>query len=125
MIVQAGPLLQRVKDHTRACDARSARHRPQRSEAARMPVEENVQTAKEGYAAFGRGDVPAILELLADDIEWIEPRPPDSTVDPGPADISPGAEAHRAGRAAPPAPRPSSHLRRACIAAHMTGRPAA
>jgi hypothetical protein len=42
-----------------------------------MSVEENVQAAKEGYAAFGRGDVPAILELLADDIEWIEPGPPD------------------------------------------------
>src|SRR5580698_10008087 len=42
-----------------------------------MSVEENVQSAKEGYAAFGRGDVPAILELLADDIEWIEPGPPD------------------------------------------------
>jgi hypothetical protein len=42
-----------------------------------MSVEENVQTAQEGYAAFGRGDVPAILELLTDDIEWIEPGPPD------------------------------------------------
>ena len=42
-----------------------------------MSVEENVQTAKEGYAAFGRGDLPAILELLTDDIEWISPGPPD------------------------------------------------
>lgn len=42
-----------------------------------MSVEENVQNAKEGYAAFGRGDVPAILELLTDDIEWISPGPPD------------------------------------------------
>ncbi len=42
-----------------------------------MSVEENVQTAKEGYAAFGRGDLPAILELLTDDIEWITPGPPD------------------------------------------------
>ncbi len=42
-----------------------------------MSAEENVQTAKEGYAAFGRGDVAAILELLTDDIEWIEPGPPD------------------------------------------------
>jgi hypothetical protein len=42
-----------------------------------MSAEENVKTVQEGYAAFGRGDVPAILELLTDDIEWIEPGPPD------------------------------------------------
>jgi hypothetical protein len=42
-----------------------------------MSAEENVKTAEEGYAAFGRGDLPAILELLTDDIEWIEPGPPD------------------------------------------------
>jgi len=42
-----------------------------------MSVEENVQTAKEGYAAFGRGDMPAILELLTDDVEWIESGPPE------------------------------------------------
>jgi len=51
-----------------------------------MSAEENVQTAKEGYAAFGRGDVPAILELLTDDIEWIEP---------GPADVIPAAGTYR------------------------------
>ena len=51
-----------------------------------MSVEENVQTAQEGYAAFGRGDVPAILELLTDDIEWIEP---------GPADVIPAAGTYR------------------------------
>jgi ketosteroid isomerase-like protein len=44
---------------------------------ADMSSEENVQTAKEGYAAFGRGDVGAILEQLTDDIEWIEPGPAD------------------------------------------------
>jgi uncharacterized protein len=44
-----------------------------------MSAEENVQTAQAGYAAFGRGDLPAILELLTDDIEWIEPGPPDVT----------------------------------------------
>jgi ketosteroid isomerase-like protein len=51
-----------------------------------VSAEENVQTAKEGYAAFGRGDVPAILELLTDDIEWI---------DPGPPDVLPAAGTHR------------------------------
>jgi ketosteroid isomerase-like protein len=51
-----------------------------------MSAEDNVQTAKEGYAAFGRGDVPAILELLADDVEWIEP---------GPSDLIPAAGTYR------------------------------
>jgi uncharacterized protein len=30
----------------------------------------NVETVKRGYEAFGRGDIPAILELLADDVRW-------------------------------------------------------
>jgi uncharacterized protein len=30
----------------------------------------NLATAQSIYEAFGRGDVPAILELLADDVEW-------------------------------------------------------
>ena len=30
----------------------------------------NLDTIHAIYAAFGRGDVPAILEHLADDIEW-------------------------------------------------------
>jgi hypothetical protein len=51
-----------------------------------MSAEENVQTAKDGYAAFGRGDLPGILELLTDDIEW---------VNPGPPDVIPGAGTHR------------------------------
>ncbi len=51
-----------------------------------MSAEENVKTAQEGYAAFGRGDVPAILELLTDDIEWIEAGPPD---------VIPSAGTHR------------------------------
>ena len=29
-----------------------------------------TNTIKDVYAAFGRGDVPAILEHLADDVEW-------------------------------------------------------
>jgi len=82
----------RSENHTRARDSGYARHRaayaavPQRSEGARMSAEENVQTAKDGYAAFGRGDLPGILELLTDDIEW---------VNPGPPDVIPGAGTHR------------------------------
>lgn len=30
----------------------------------------NIETVKSIYAAFGRGDVPAILETLAEDVEW-------------------------------------------------------
>jgi uncharacterized protein len=30
----------------------------------------NIETVQEMYAAFGRGDVPAILEHLADDVRW-------------------------------------------------------
>jgi ketosteroid isomerase-like protein len=30
----------------------------------------HVQTVQAIYAAFGRGDIPAILEHLADDVEW-------------------------------------------------------
>ncbi len=29
-----------------------------------------VEVVQEIYAAFGRGDVPAVLERLADDVEW-------------------------------------------------------
>ena len=29
-----------------------------------------TEIAKQGYAAFGKRDIPALLELLADDVEW-------------------------------------------------------
>jgi len=38
-----------------------------------MSAEENVQVVKNGYAAFGRGDIQALLSLFAEDIEWISP----------------------------------------------------
>ena len=31
----------------------------------------NVRTIRDVYAAFGRGDVPAILDRLADDVRWV------------------------------------------------------
>jgi hypothetical protein len=31
------------------------------------------------YEAFGRGDVPAILGMLADDVDWYDPGPPEVT----------------------------------------------
>jgi uncharacterized protein len=30
----------------------------------------NVETAQQIYEAFGRGDIPAILERLAEDVRW-------------------------------------------------------
>ena len=30
----------------------------------------NAQTVQEIYEAFGRGDVPAVLERLAEDVQW-------------------------------------------------------
>lgn len=32
--------------------------------------DENMQVVQDLYAAFGRGDVPGILELLAEDVDW-------------------------------------------------------
>lgn len=40
-----------------------------------MGEQENTNLIKEVYAAFGRGDVPGILGMLTDDIEWNHPRP--------------------------------------------------
>jgi uncharacterized protein len=35
-----------------------------------MSTQENVQIVKNGYAAFSRGDIPGLLALLAEDVEW-------------------------------------------------------
>jgi uncharacterized protein len=42
-----------------------------------MTEQENVQLVQELYRAFGRGDVPAILEQLTDDVVWYDPGPPE------------------------------------------------
>jgi ketosteroid isomerase-like protein len=42
-----------------------------------MTEQENVQLVQELDAAFGRGDVPAILEQSTDDVVWHDPRPPE------------------------------------------------
>jgi uncharacterized protein len=36
----------------------------------REPSVSNIATVQGIYAAFGRGDVPAILEVLAEDVDW-------------------------------------------------------
>ncbi len=38
-----------------------------------MSTQENVQVVKDGYAAFSRGDIPNLLKLFADDVEWQVP----------------------------------------------------
>ncbi len=38
-----------------------------------MSTQESLQLVKEGYAAFGRGDIAGLLTLMADDVEWISP----------------------------------------------------
>ena len=30
----------------------------------------NTETVQRAYAAFGRGDVPGVLDVLSDDVEW-------------------------------------------------------
>jgi ketosteroid isomerase-like protein len=35
-----------------------------------MSGEQNIETVKTIYEAFGRGDLDAILELCADDVDW-------------------------------------------------------
>ena len=42
-----------------------------------MPEQENVQMVQELYAAFGRGDVPAILDQMADEVVLYDPGPPE------------------------------------------------
>ena len=38
-----------------------------------MAGEQNVETAKQGYAAFSAGDAQGAMENISDDIEWIIP----------------------------------------------------
>ena len=38
-----------------------------------MSTQDNVKIVQDIYAAFGQGNIPAILNALADDVEWHEP----------------------------------------------------
>jgi ketosteroid isomerase-like protein len=38
-----------------------------------MSAERNVETIRNAYAAFSRGDMAALFEAFADDIQWITP----------------------------------------------------
>ena len=35
-----------------------------------MGEQQNTEIVRQAYAAFGRGDIPALLDLLDNDIEW-------------------------------------------------------
>ena len=35
--------------------------------------QQNIGVVQEGYAAFGRGDIPGLLSLLDDSVEWKTP----------------------------------------------------
>jgi ketosteroid isomerase-like protein len=38
-----------------------------------MGTQDSVAVVKAGFAAFGRGDLPGLLALMADDVEWVSP----------------------------------------------------
>jgi uncharacterized protein len=38
-------------------------------------MSDNVEMVQGAYEAFGRGDIPALMENFADDIEWHSPEP--------------------------------------------------
>jgi ketosteroid isomerase-like protein len=40
-----------------------------------MANQDNTQSVQQGYAAFARGDVQAVLDMMADDVVWISPGP--------------------------------------------------
>ncbi|HVF10697.1 MAG TPA: nuclear transport factor 2 family protein [Abditibacteriaceae bacterium] len=42
-----------------------------------MSEQENVQVVQAIYAAFGQGDIPAVLDALTDDIDWWIDGPPE------------------------------------------------
>ena len=40
-----------------------------------MSEQANERTVRNLYDAFGRGDIPTILNMLADDVDWYDPGP--------------------------------------------------
>jgi uncharacterized protein len=40
-----------------------------------MSDKTNTDVVQQAYAAFGQGDIPALLNLLTDDVEWSLPGP--------------------------------------------------
>jgi hypothetical protein len=44
--------------------------KPMTAKPNELGVRKNVDTVQEAYAAVGRGDIPALLDLLTEDVEW-------------------------------------------------------
>jgi hypothetical protein len=40
-----------------------------------MSEQQNLEVIRAAYEAFGRGDVPGVLNALTDDVEWFTPGP--------------------------------------------------
>ena len=38
-----------------------------------MTAQDDLELIRQGYEAFGKGDIPAVMEILADDIVWHVP----------------------------------------------------
>src|SRR5687768_1213752 len=45
------------------------------SKGGRMSEQENVDVVKQGYEAFGRGDIPGLLMQLDANVTWVTPGP--------------------------------------------------
>lgn len=43
-----------------------------------MAEQENMQVVQQAYDAFKRGDIQSVLNLMADDADWLHPGPPDA-----------------------------------------------
>jgi ketosteroid isomerase-like protein len=48
-----------------------------------VSAEENTRLVQSAYEAFGRGDMAALAEVMADDIEWVDPGDPDDDPNAG------------------------------------------
>ena len=42
-----------------------------------MSQQQNLEIVRQGYEAFGRGDIDTLLSLLDENIEWVSPGPPE------------------------------------------------
>src|SRR5213083_2378396 len=52
-------------------------------QGVRVSAEENTRLVQGAYEAFGRGDMAAFAEVMADDIEWVDPGDPDNDPNAG------------------------------------------
>jgi ketosteroid isomerase-like protein len=48
-----------------------------RAKEAPVSEQQNIETLKQAYAAFGRGDMDALLNVFDENVKWITPGPED------------------------------------------------